>query len=98
MTALLHDRLPTTKPRAAFVGKRTDGKIARLVSTYAVMPMSPNIDDRPACSKCNVEMLRSIAEPIVPGYELRNFECPSCGNKLKLVGYEGLIKTMSKPE
>ncbi len=50
------------------------------------MPMSPNIDDRPTCSKCNVEMLRGIAEPIVPGYELRNFECPSCGNKLKLVG------------
>ena len=98
MTALLHNRLPTKKPRAAFVGKRTDGKIARLVSTYAVMPMSPNIDDRPACSKCNVEMLRSIAEPIVPGYELRNFECPSCGNKLKSVGYEGPIKTMSKPE
>jgi hypothetical protein len=64
----------------------------------AVMPMSPNIDDRPSCSKCNVEMLRGIAEPIVPGYELRNFECPSCGNKLKLVGYEGPIKTMSKPE
>jgi hypothetical protein len=43
-------------------------------------------------------MLRGIAEPIVPGYELRNFECPSCGNKLKLVGYEGPINTMSKPE
>jgi hypothetical protein len=43
-------------------------------------------------------MQRGIAAPIVPGYELRNFECPSCGNKLKLVGYEGPIKTMSKPE
>jgi hypothetical protein len=53
--------------------------------------MSPNVDDRPTCAKCNVEMLRGIAEPIVPGYELRNFECPSCGNKLKLVGYEGPI-------
>ena len=60
------------------------------------MPMSPNIDDRPTCSKCNVEMLRGIAEPIVPGYERRNFECPGCGNKLKLVGYESPIKTMSK--
>src|ERR1700737_2292844 len=60
--------------------------------------LSPNIDDRPTCSKCNIEMLRGIAEPIVPGYELRNFECPSCGDKLKLVGYEGPIKTMSKPE
>jgi hypothetical protein len=68
------------------------------VSTYAVMPMSPNIDDRPTCAKCNVGMLRGIAEPIVPGYELCNFECPSCGNKLKSVGYEAPIKTMSKPE
>jgi hypothetical protein len=34
----------------------------------------------------------------VPGYERRNFECPGCGNKLKLVGYESPIKTMSKPE
>ena len=84
--------------QSEFVGKRTDGKMAGLVSTYAVMPMSPNIDDRPTCAKCNVEMLRGIAEPIVPGYELRNFECPSCGNKLKSVGYEGPIKTMSKPE
>ena len=74
--------------------RRKDGR----AGIYAVMPMSPNIDDRPTCAKCNVEMLRGIAAPIVPGYELRNFECPSCGNKLKLVGYEGPIKTMSKPE
>ena len=46
--------------------------------------MSPD-DHRPTCSNCNVEMLRGIAEPIVPGYEIRNFECPSCGNVLKLV-------------
>ena len=98
MTVLLHDRRPPTKPGAAFVGKRTDGKRAGLVSTYAVMPMSPNVDDPPTCAKCNVEMLRGIAEPIVPGYELRNFECPSCGKKLRLVGYESPIKTMSKPE
>jgi len=70
----------------------------KCLSTYAVMPMSPNIDDRPTCSKCSVEMLCGIAELIVPGYELRNFECPSCGDKLKLVGYAGPIKTMSKPE
>jgi hypothetical protein len=81
--------------------RKTNGRKERLPGWYphyAAMPMSPNIDDRPTCSKCNVEMLRGIAEPIVPGYELRNFECPSCGNKLKLVGYEGPIKTMSKPE
>lgn len=84
--------------QSGFVGKRTKGKIAGLVSNCAVMSMSPNIDDRPTCSKCNVEMLRGIAEPIVPGYELRSYECPSCGNKLKLVGYEGPINTMSKPE
>ena len=59
---------------------------------------SPNIDDRPTCSKCSVEMLCGITEPIMPGYELRNFECPSCGDKLKLVGYAGPIKTISKPE
>ena len=87
-----------TETLSAFVGKRTEGKVTGLLSTYAAMSMSPNIDDRPTCSKCNVEMLRGIAEPIVPGYELRNFECPSCGNKLKLVGYEGPINTMSKPE
>ena len=78
--------------------KTNRGRIAGVLSTHAVMSMSPNIDDRPTCSKCSVEMLCGIAEPIVPGYELRNFECPSCGNKLKLVGYEGPIKTMSKPE
>jgi hypothetical protein len=78
--------------------RRKNSRAGIHLSTYAVMPMSPNIDDRPTCSKCSVEMLRGIAEPIVPGYELRNFECPSCGNKLKLVGYEGPIKTMSKPE
>ena len=77
--------------------KTNRGKDSR-ADIHLVMSMSPNIDDRPTCSKCNVEMLRGIAEPIVPGYELRNFECPSCGNKLKLVGYEGPIKTMSKPE
>jgi hypothetical protein len=78
--------------------RRKDSRAGIHLSTYAVMPMSPNIDDRPTCSKCSVEMLGGIAEPIVPGYELRNFECPSCGNKLKLVGYEGPIETMSNPE
>jgi hypothetical protein len=78
--------------------RKTNRRKDNRAGIHAVMPMSPNIDDRPTCSKCNVEMLCGIAEPIVPGYELRNFECPSCGNKLKLVGYEGPIKTMSKPE
>jgi hypothetical protein len=78
--------------------RRKDSRAGIHLSTYAVLPMSPNIDDRPTCSKCSVEMLRGIAEPIVPGYELRNFECPSCGDKLKLVGYAGPIKTMSKSE
>ena len=78
--------------------KTNQRKDSRAGTTYAVTPISPDIDDRPTCSKCNVEMLRGIAEPIVPGYELRNSECPSCDNKLKLVGYEGTIKTMSKPE
>jgi hypothetical protein len=78
--------------------RRKNSRAGIHLSTYAVMPMSPNIDDQPTCSKCSVEMLRGIAEPIVPGYERRNFECPGCGNKLKLVGYEGPIKTMSKPE
>jgi hypothetical protein len=41
-------------------------------------------------------MLRGVAESIVP--ELHNFERPGCGNKLKLVGYEGPINTMSKSE
>ena len=77
--------------------RKTNRRKDSRADTYAAMSMSPNIDDRPNCSKCNIEMLRGIAEPIVPGYELRNFECPSCGNKLKLVGYEGLINTMSKP-
>ena len=78
--------------------RKTNRRKDSRADTYAVMSMSPTIDDRPTCWKCNVEMLRGIAEPIVPGYELRNFECPSCGNKLKLVGYEGPINTMSKPE
>ena len=84
--------------RSGICRKTNRRRMAGLVSTYAVMPMSPNVGDRPTCAKCNLEMLRGVAEPIVPGYELRNFECPSCGDKLKLVGYEGPIKTMSKPE
>jgi predicted RNA-binding Zn-ribbon protein involved in translation (DUF1610 family) len=83
--------------QSAICRKTNRGKDSRALS-YAVMSMSPNIDGRPTCSKCNVEMLRGIAEPIVPGYELRNFECPSCGDKLKLVGYQSPINTMSKPE
>jgi hypothetical protein len=39
---------------------------------------------KPRVSASRVKWLRGIAEPIVPGYELRNFECPNCGNKLKL--------------
>ena len=78
--------------------RKTNRRKDSRTDTYAVMSMSPNIDDRPTCSTCNIEMLRGIAAPIVPGYELRNFECPSCGDKLKLVGYAGPIKTMSKPE
>jgi predicted RNA-binding Zn-ribbon protein involved in translation (DUF1610 family) len=50
--------------------------------------MSRVKDDRPHCLKCKIKMLSGIAERIVPGYELRNFECPSCGNTLKLVGCE----------
>jgi hypothetical protein len=83
--------------RSGICRKTNRGKDSR-AGIHQWMSMSPNIDDRPTCSKCNAEMLRGIAEPIVPGYELRNFECPSCGDKLKLVGYEGPINTMSKPE
>ena len=78
--------------------KTNRGKDSRAGIHPAVMSMSPNIDDRPTCSNCSVEMLCGIAEPIVSGYELRNFECPSCGDKLKLVGYADPIKAMSKPE
>ena len=61
-----------------------DNRLQALNAREACL-MSPNDDDRPTCSSCKVEMLRGIAEPIVPGYEIRNFECPSCGNVLKLV-------------
>jgi predicted RNA-binding Zn-ribbon protein involved in translation (DUF1610 family) len=47
--------------------------------------MSRSIDDRPHCSNCNIKMLSGIAEPMVAGYELRNFECPNCGNVMRLV-------------
>jgi predicted RNA-binding Zn-ribbon protein involved in translation (DUF1610 family) len=55
--------------------------------------MSRIIDDRPHCLNCKIKMLRGIAERIVPGYELRNFECPSCGNTLKLVGSEAKARS-----
>ena len=47
--------------------------------------MSCSIDDRPHCLYCKTKMLSGIAEPIVAGYALRNFECPNCGNAMRLV-------------
>jgi len=54
--------------------------------------MSRIIDDRPHCLNCKIKMLSGIAERIVPGYELRNFECPRCGNAMKLVECEANAK------
>ena len=54
--------------------------------------MSRITEDRPHCLNFKIKMLSCIAERIVPGYELRNFDCPSCGNTLKLVRCEANAK------
>jgi predicted RNA-binding Zn-ribbon protein involved in translation (DUF1610 family) len=33
----------------------------------------------PPCPRCGKRMTLSSVEPQIPGYEIRNFECPSCG-------------------
>ncbi len=47
--------------------------------------MSRAADDRPHCLICKIVMVLGLVEPVVPGYELRNFECSRCGNRLRLV-------------
>ena len=53
-------------------------------------------EDRPHCLNFKIKMLSCIAERIVPGYELRNFECPSCDNTSKLVGVRSQRKTLNQ--
>ena len=44
-----------------------------------------SIVDTPACYSCSVRRSLRDVSPVVPGYEIRSFECPNCRTVLRLV-------------
>lgn len=41
--------------------------------------------EAPACYVCSVSRILRDVSPVVPGYEIRSFECPKCWTVLRLV-------------
>jgi len=42
-----------------------------------------------ACYSCGLDRLARDVAPVVPGYEIRSFECARCGSVLRLVCRSG---------
>lgn len=46
---------------------------------FEYTPTNPTMYDRPRCPTCAMQMYLSHIEPGQPGFDLRTFTCPSCG-------------------
>jgi hypothetical protein len=43
------------------------------------------LPQRPPCSKCQGRMALARIEPVSTGIDMRTFECPKCGEVLKVL-------------
>ena len=74
---LVEDRRPSTFPQ--WVEGESCRKTNRRQPDHRLSPI-----ERPLCPNCQTEMALARIMPGLPGFDLRYFECSSCGAVVKM--------------